>query len=94
MVRAAIVVEENAVGRRVEIVKLAGAYAPREGRDSPGNDEQRERQHDVKRDHGAPRNARVRKEFASTVSELAGMSSAASSGWMMPVTASTPVVML
>lgn len=80
MACAAILVEQDAAGRRVEIVELTATYRPCERRDRAARDEQRERKHDVERDHFASLNARVRKEFASTVSELTGMSRAAISG--------------
>src|SRR5678815_4327810 len=41
-----------------------------------------------------PRNARDRSELASTVSELSGMTSAAISGWMSPLTARPPATRL
>jgi len=93
-VSARVVVVEDAARRRVEVVELAGAHRPREGGDGAARDEEREREYDVQRDHGAPPNARERSELASTVSELAGMSSAAINGWMTPAAASAPAVRL
>jgi len=79
----------------VDVVELAGANRPDERTDGESCDEQGERKHDVERKHQrSPRKARDFRELARTVSELAGMSNAAMSGWMTPATASAPAQML
>ena len=82
-----LVVAEDAPRRRVDVVELAGAHGPRERGDGAGGDQEGEREDDVERGHGSFRNARERSELASTVAELSGISSAATSGWTSPVAA-------
>src|SRR5690349_13859075 len=88
-----IVVEQDTARWRVDVVELAGTDRPHERSDGAACDQERERKHDVERDHGRPpRNARERSELPSTVSELAGIRTAAMSGWMTPAIASAPTL--
>src|SRR3954469_2757716 len=91
-----VFVEQDPAGRRVDVIELTGADGPHECPDRTGGDEQRERKDEVEGGHDElrSRNARERNELASTVSELAGISSAASRGWISPAAASVPAVRL
>lgn len=88
------IVEQDAPRRRIDVVELTGTHGPDEGCNCRASDQQRERYHDVQRDHEVLRNARDRSELASTVDELSGITSAAISGWITPTTARVPAVRL
>lgn len=88
----ALVVEQDSPWRGIDIVELARANRPHEGADGNGREYQRQWKNEVEYCH--QRNAFDRKELASTVSELSGMTAAAISGWMRPLIASAPATML
>lgn len=81
------VVEQDTTRWRIDIIELTGTHDPDECSDRTAGYDECERKYDVEHDH---RNALERKELASTAADDSGISSAASSGWMRPVAASTP----
>ena len=92
-----LIVEQDPARRRLDIVKLSRPYRPDERGDRAACDEEGEWEHDVERGHEATSlvaNARERNELASTVSELAGISSAAIKGWITPAAARLPAIRL
>lgn len=96
----AFVLEQDPAGWRVDIVKLAGTHRPRKRCDRHSRDQEGEWEDEVQDDHvgslpdACPRKARDRSELASTVSELSGMTAAAISGWINPLTARPPATRL
>src|SRR4029079_10798739 len=90
----ALIVEQEAPRRGVDVIELAGTHRPAERDHGARDDEQGEGKDDVEHCHELPLNARERRELASTVSELAGISSAAINGWMTPAIASEPAIKL
>ena len=89
-------VVQHADGRRVEVIELAAPSAGYEREDSGEYDERRERDNDEDDAHDAVSfgNVVLSQDASTTVSELAGMSIAAMSGVMTPVTASVAPTML
>ncbi len=103
--RGLVVVVEDAVGRRLEIIELAAAQGPQERRHRHGGNDQGQRKHDIEHSHGSDltrggqsptrqRNIRDRYELITTVIELSGISTAARSGPMSPAIASTTATRL
>jgi hypothetical protein len=95
--RRLIIVKEHAVGRGVEIVKLSLPDGIREGDNGTPGEDERQRQNDEQHAHDLPpfqRKAPVRMQIARTVSELAGITTAAISGLINPATESAAATML
>jgi len=90
----AFIVEQDPPRRRVDIVELPRPDGPRKGCDRDAGKHQREWENHVQDRHVRSRKARDRKELASTVSELSGMTAAAINGWIKPVTARPPATRL
>src|SRR4051812_29886272 len=94
-----LVVEQDPARRGVDVIELPGAHRPHERGDRPSREQECEWEDQVQDGHGelvrvGSRNARDRSELASTVSELSGITAAAISGWIRPVTASAPATRL
>ena len=90
------IIIEHPHRRRIEIVELAPPSAGDERDDRGKHDERRQRHDNEDHAHDARPvgNVRLTHEASTTVSELAGMSTAAISGVITPVTASvTPITL-
>src|SRR5512146_3370994 len=85
--RLGIVVVQHPHARRIEVVELSAPGRPHERAYGRGDDQQRERQHDIDDAHESSLNVRDRQDATTTVSELAGMRIAAASGVRRPVIA-------
>src|ERR1035437_838322 len=84
-----LVVVQHPQCRGLEVVELTPIRRPHERSDGHRDDEQRDRHHDVEHAHaGLSTNVRACHELSTTVSELAGMRIAATSGLIDPVIAS------
>ena len=94
-----LVVRQDAQCRSVQIIELATARRPRKREHCGEDEQQRERQDKIKDTHrgralGSGSKLRPYQEPNKTVSELAGIMSAAIKGLMLPVSASdTPTTL-
>lgn len=94
------IIVQHADRRRIEIIELALSCCADEGEQSAGCQQERERKHD--RDHAHDRppvgclaaNGLDLRQMATTVSELAGMMIAASSGLISPAIAKLAAIAL
>lgn len=92
------VIVENPYGRRVQVIELPSTGAHHERDDCDEDDESRQRHHDENHTHATPSRAFGKvapsHDANTTVSELAGIRTAAMSGLIVPVTASVAPMML
>ena len=93
--RSAIIIE-HPHRRRIEVIELPSPSARNERDDRGEHDERRQRDNDEDHAHDARSfgNVRLSHDASTTVSELAGMSTAAISGVITPVTASVAPITL
>ena len=90
-----VIIEQYPVGRSLQVIKLAAAYCPEEQPGDNGDEQQGNRNQEVKGFHASPSNFRSlnagnlrrRNALTTTTSELADMPSAASSGVIHPIAA-------